>query len=140
MPLRFNSLMSNEPELRSLFNTVQTLSELQNHFARVVPPQFAQASQVLGLHNGTLNIATANGTMAAKLRQLAPELVAKLQNRGCEVSAIRVKVQVTYATRPPVRTPRRLTETAQQQLQELSYSLNDSPLKLALEKLSKKKS
>jgi hypothetical protein len=91
------------------------------------------------LHNGTLNIATANGTMAAKLRQLAPELVTKLQNGGCEVSAIRVKVQVTYATRPPVRTPRLLTDTAQQQLQELSSSLTDSPLKLALEKLSKKK-
>ena len=137
MPLRFNSLMSNEPELRSLFNTVQTLSELQNHFARVVPPQFAQASQVLGLHNGTLNIATANGTMAAKLRQLAPELVVLLQNKGCEVSGIRVKVQVSYAVVKVQPAPRLLSNTAKNQLHALSDNLPESPLKLALEKFSK---
>ncbi|OGT24946.1 MAG: hypothetical protein A3K00_09570 [Gallionellales bacterium RIFOXYD2_FULL_52_7] len=131
--------MSGNLELRALLNTVQTLAELQQHFAHVVPHHFAQFSQVLGLRHGTLSIATANGTLAAKLRQLAPDIAVKLQNRGCEVSVIRVKVQVTYAASPPKHAPRILTSTAQQQLHELSLSLNDSPLKQALEKFSQKK-
>jgi hypothetical protein len=130
--------MSDNQELRTLLDTVQTLTALQQHFSHVVPPHFAQYSQVLGLRHGTLSIATANGTLAAKLRQLAPDLVTRLQNRGCEVSVIRVKVQVTYATPPPRHEPRILTHTAQQQLHELSLSLSDTPLKQALEKFSLK--
>lgn len=131
--------MSSNPELRSLFDTVQTLASLQQHFAHVAPPHFAPLCQVLGLRHGTLNIATANGTLAAKLRQLAPEMVIKLQNRGCEVSGIRVKVQVTYDISAPKPAVRTLTRTAQHQLHELSQSLSDSPLKQALEKLVQKK-
>ncbi|MDP1941220.1 MAG: DUF721 domain-containing protein [Gallionella sp.] len=131
--------MSDNQELRTLLDTVQTLTALQQHFSHVVPPHFAQFSQVLGLRHGTLSIATANGTLAAKLRQLAPDIVIKLQNRGCEVSVIRVKVQVTYATPTPPHEPRLLTRTAQHQLHELSLSLGDTPLKQALEKFSQRK-
>lgn len=130
--------MSQNPELRTLLGTVQTLTELQRHFNRVAPPYFAQATQVLGLRQGTLSIAASNGTLAAKLRQLAPELVKKLQDSGCEVSGIRVKVQVSYAPAAHKPEQRILSRTAQKQLHELSASLKDSPLKQALEKFSKK--
>jgi hypothetical protein len=131
--------MSGNLELRSLLNTVQTLEELQRHFAQVAPPYFAQTSQVLGLRHGTLSIATTNGTLAAKLRQLAPEMVTKLQDRGCEVSGIRVKVQVSYAPVAPKPAQRMLSNTAKHQLHELSESLGDSPLRQALEKFLQKK-
>ncbi len=138
MSQRFKALINNSPELHSLLETVHKLSDLQQHFVNVAPVYFAQSSQVLGLRQGTLSIATTNGTLAAKLRQLSPELVSKLQNRGCEVSAIRVKVQISYA--PPVHAPapRMLSNVAQHQLQALSLSMTDSPLKLALEKFSHK--
>lgn len=129
--------MSDNPQLRSLLDTVQTLAELQRHFAHVAPPYFAQSCQILGLNRGTLSIATSNGTLAAKLRQLAPEMVGKLQDRGCEVSGIRVKVQVSYAVPTPKPAHRMLSSTAKHQLHELSESLGDSPLKQALEKFSK---
>jgi hypothetical protein len=138
VPQRLNSLISDSPELRALLNTAQTLAELQRHFASVAPPYIAQSSQILGLRHGTLSIATANGTIAAKLRQLAPEIVNGLQNRGCEVSGLRVKVQVSYAPPAPKPIPRLLTRTAQNRLHELSERLNDSPLKHALEKFSQK--
>jgi hypothetical protein len=96
--------------------------------------------QVLGLQIGTLSIAVANATVAAKLRQLAPELVVLLQNRGCEVSGIRVKVQVSFDRLQPKPAPHKLSRTAQNALNELSLSLNDnSPLKLALEKMARTK-
>lgn len=130
--------MSSNLEMRALLDTVQSLELLQKHFSQVAPPYFAQSTQMLGLRNGTLSIAAANGTLAAKLRQLAPELVSKLQNRGCEVNGIRVKVQVSYAPIVTKPTPRLLTNKACHALGELSASLDDSPLKKALEKFSRK--
>lgn len=139
MTQRLKYLMSDDPQLRSLLDTAHTLMELQQHFCHAAPPYFAQSCQVTGLRQGTLHIAANNGTLAAKLRQLAPEIVSKLQDSGCEVSGIRVRVQVGYAPPPKKHTPRILTEEAQQQLHELSASLADSPLKQALEKFSQKK-
>lgn len=131
--------MHDNLEMRTLLNAVQTLEALQKHFAQVAPPNLAQSTQVLGLRQGTLSIAAANGTIAAKLRQLAPEMVVRLQNRGCEVSGIRIKVQVNYAPVVAKPAPRLLSQTAQRQLHTFSLRLNDSPLKLALEKFSQKK-
>jgi hypothetical protein len=128
--------MSGNPELRSLLATVQTLTQLQQQFAYVAAPYLTQSCQVLGLRQGTLSIAASNGTVAAKLKQLAPEIVSRLQDRGCEVSGIRVKVQVSYAPPIPKRTPRVLTRTAKRELHELSENLTDSPLKQAIEKFS----
>ena len=130
--------MSSSQELCAIFSTVQTLTELQRHFSQVVPPHFAQSSQILSLRHGTLSIAMSNGALAAKLRQLAPEIVIGLQNRGCEVSGIRVKVQVSYAPLRPKPTPRLLSSTAQHELTELSNHLGDTPLGHALEKLAVK--
>lgn len=135
---RIKSLLSSDQELRPLLTKAQALLALQSQFIGVAPPHLAQSAQVLGLHLGTLSIAVANATIAAKLRQLAPELVAKLQNRGCEVSGIRVKVQVSFNPIQPKPAPRILGKTAQNALNELSQGLSDSPLKLALEKMAQK--
>jgi hypothetical protein len=133
---RFKSLLSGSPELRPLLSKVEALADLQRDFASVAPHYLAQCSQVLGLQFGTLSIAVANATAAAKLRQLAPELVVMLQHKGCAgISGIRVKVQVAFSYTPPKPPPRNLSNTAQGALQELSQSLSDSPLKHAIEKM-----
>jgi len=136
---RFKSLLNCNPDLRPLLHQAQALSALHRHFTSVAPPYLAQSSQVLGLQSGMLNIAAANAAVAAKLRQLAPELVVMLQDRGCEVSGIRVKVQVSFERSPPATPPRRLGKTAQNALHELSQTLGDSPLGHALEKLTETK-
>lgn len=137
MAQRFGSLLSGSPELRPLLSRAQALSGLQRHLASVAPPYLAQSSQITGLQFGTLTIAAANAAVAAKLRQLAPELVVLLQNRGCEVSGIRVKVQVAAHPMQPRKTPRHLSKTARNALDGLSADLEDSPLKRALKKLSR---
>jgi hypothetical protein len=136
---QFKSLLSGNLELRQLMVKAQTLSALHRHFISVAPPYLAQSSQVLGLQSGLLSIAVGNAAFAAKLRQLAPELVVMLQNRGCEVSGIRVKVQVSFQRSPPVATPRKLGKTAKDALNGLSQTLDDSPLGLALKKLAETK-
>ena len=139
MAQQLKVLLSGNQELRSLLAKAQALSALQRHFMGVAPPYLAQFSQVLGLQSGMLSIEVGNATIAAKLRQLVPELVAMLQNRGCEVSGICVKVQVTVAPGQLKHAPRKLGKSAQNALNELSQGLNDSPLKLALEKMIKPK-
>lgn len=135
---RIKSLLVSDQELRPLLTKVQTLAVLQNHFRGVAPPHLVQSAQVLGLHQGILHIAVANATLAAKLRQLVPELVANLQNRGCEVSGIHLKVQVSFAHAQPKPKPRKLGKPAQNALHELSLSLRDTPLKQAINKLAQK--
>lgn len=136
MAQQFKSLLDSNPEFRQLLNKTQALSDMQRHFNCVVPAFFAQSSQVLNLQSGVLSIAVGNATMAAKLRQLAPELTVLLQNRGCEVSGIRVKVQVSFSGKRPGPAPRKLGETARKTLDEFSLQLEDSPLKLALKRMS----
>lgn len=140
MTQRLKTLLNGNPELYPLLSHVEALSALQRHFSSVAPVHLAQSCQVLSLKLGTLSLAVANATIAAKLRQLAPELVLLMQNRGCEVSGIRVKVQVSYEINPPRPIPRKLSRTAQNELKSLSLNLKDSPLKRALEKMAQKKS
>ena len=136
---RLKSVLIGDRELSPLLNQVQALTALQRHFSSIAPAYLAESSQVLGLHQGILSVSVANATIAAKLRQLAPELAVLLQSRGCQVSGIRVKVQVSFASDRPKPVPRKLSQAAQSALQELSSGMRDSPLKLALEKIARKK-
>ena len=140
MAQHLKTLLNNEQELGPLLAKAQTLSALQRQFIRVAPAYLAQSGQVqvLGLQLGTLSIAAANATIAAKLRQIAPELTTLMQGMGCEVSGIRVKVQVSFDRLQP-QAPHQLSKTARNALDELSQNLDDnSPLKLALEKMARK--
>ena len=141
MAQHLKKLLNENQELLPLLAKAQALSALQRHFISVAPPHLAQSSQVqvLGLQLGTLSIAVANAAVAAKLRQLAPELAVMMQSRGCEVSGIRVKVQVSFNRLQPKPAPHKLSKTAQNALNELSLKLKDSPLKSALEKMAKTK-
>ncbi|MBL8377305.1 MAG: DUF721 domain-containing protein [Burkholderiales bacterium] len=58
-----------------------------------LPPPLATAIEVANLRHGVLLIRVANSAVAAKLRQLAPRLIAACSSRGAEVSAIEVQVQ-----------------------------------------------
>lgn len=138
MTQHFKSLLDGNPELFLLASKTKALLALQRHFMNVAPPHLAQSSQVLSLKQGVLSVAVASATAAAKLRQLAPELAVMMRNRGCEVNGISVKVQVAVSYIPPRPPPRKLGKSAQDALSELSMSLGDSPLKLALKKLSEK--
>ncbi|MGC2164958.1 MAG: DciA family protein [Gallionella sp.] len=139
MTQRLNSLLDTAPELTPLLDKARSLSALQAHVIEITPLNLVQSAkiQVLGLKLGTLSIAVANAAIAAKMRQLAPELVVKLQNKGCEVSGIRVKVQVSYDQRQIKPIPRKICKIAQNALKDLSFNLESSPLKSALDRLSK---
>jgi hypothetical protein len=138
VPHRLKAFLASNSELRQLSIKVEQLSALQLHYESICPPPLAKNSHVLRLDRQTVVIAAHNGAVAAKLRQMCAELISLFQARGCEVTGIQIKVQVTST--PPVGAfePRILGKVAKDALNKLEENLADSPLKTALKRLSRK--
>jgi hypothetical protein len=138
MSQRLNSYFGASPELRQLSGKAGQLLALQRHYEQIVPASLIPYSRVLQLEHQILSLAANNGAIAAKFRQLAPELTRLLQNRGCEVTGIQVRVQVTLPAVERAFTPTTLSTTGRKRLIELAVELPDSPLKSALQRLANK--
>jgi len=135
---RLNSYFGASPELRQLSSKAGQLLALQQHYEQIAPASLIRYSRVLQLERQILTLAANNGAIAAKLRQLAPELTRLFQNKGCEVTGIQVRVQVALPATGQIPTPLTLTATGRKRLIELSAELPDSPLKNALQRFAKK--
>jgi hypothetical protein len=138
VPHRLNAFLASNQELRLLSSKAEQIAALQRHYESFLPASLKRNSQVLQLRQNTLVIAAPSGAMAAKLRQMADELISLFQARGCEVTGIQIKVQVRSA-HPPVRAlPRKTGPGARAALEGLGRTLSDSPLKTALMRLSRR--
>jgi hypothetical protein len=137
MPQRLNAYLAASQELREFARKTQELATLQRQYRQLAPSNLASASQVTGFERQILIIGAENSAIAAKLRQLAPQLVHLLQGGGAKVTGIRVRVQV--AQQPPVRKLPHLTlgASGRQHMKNLADNLPDSPLKQAIQRLAK---
>ena len=135
-----HSFLNAAPNLQALLQQAQKLRVLQKAWDEVVPKPLATASSVGAVRQQTLIVFASNGAVAAKLRQLAPSLLEKIQKRGTEVTAIRVDVQVEVL--PLDKKPKDLmvSHNALNSLEKLEQSLDDSPLKNALHALIRRHS
>ena len=138
MPHRLNAFLASTEELRQLSSKAKQVNILQQHYKLLAPPSLLQGSRILQLKQKVVIIAADNGAVAGKLRQMTGELISLFQARGCEVTGIQIKVQVTAP--PPVGSPqpRILSKAAQDTLTKLEENLADSPLKTALRRLAKR--
>jgi hypothetical protein len=125
-------------ELRHLAGAAKKLTALQQQYKRLVPAALSRASHVERLEGPTLVLAADNGASAAKLRQLAPELVRQFRSGGCEIAAIQVKVQVSVVRPKRAAVPRKLPARGRAALEALSENLPDSPLKRSLARFAAK--
>lgn len=138
MSQRLNSYFGASNQLLQLSRKAGQLTALQRLYERLVPATLGRSSHVLQLEQQTLLLAASNGAVAAKLRQLAPQLATLFQNEGCDVREIQVTVQVVV---PPVKhaaAPATVSAAGRQSLTELADTLPDSPLKSALQRLANK--
>lgn len=135
-----NSFLNAAPNMQSLLQQAQKLLLLQKAWNEVAPKPLATASIVGAAHQQTLIVYANNGAIAGKLRQLAPRLLEELQNRGIEITAIRVDVQVRIP--PPGKKAKDLavSHNALISLENLENNLADSPLKTALQTLIRRHS
>ena len=136
MPQRLNFIFASSQELRQISGKVRQLLALQSHYEKVAPPSLLRSSHVMQLEHDILILGANNSAVAAKLRQMTPELVRQLKLHGCEVTGIQVRVQVTL---PPIQhtaTPSSMSTVGKLKVSDLAATMADSPLKNALQRLA----
>ena len=138
MSQRLNRYFTHSLELRQLTDAARQAAILDQKYRCVAPPSLLRASRALKIERQTLVLEADNAAVAAKLRQLAPQLTQKLRQMGVEVTGIQVKVQVSTPRRNPVSAARTISTAGQQKMNSLAESLPDSPLKTALLRLARR--
>lgn len=135
--LRFNALLR-QPELTALNAHNREKQAAQIIWEAVAPDNLAQLSHATTVKNQQFTVMAHNNAVAAKIKLFIPSLLIKLEKQGCEVTAIRVKVQVKSS--PPARPKiiKKLSPKASSELQLLANKLSGTTLGDALARLAKK--
>jgi len=136
---RIGLLIDRLPQLQGLNRQVRRLLALQDILTEVLPDRLASSTTVALSAADDLVLLADNGAAGAKLKQLAPRILAFFRQRGHEVTAIRVQVQVRIRHNPLPQKQISLSPTACQAISELSATLGASPLKSALERIGRRK-
>lgn len=111
---------------------------MQNHYQQIAPATLIQASRVMQLHGQTLIISADNGAVAAKLRQISPEMMSAFEARGIQVTGIQIRVQVRSRIAPVIPPRRTVGNKGKKELENLVLNLQESPLRNALRRLAKR--
>lgn len=124
--------------LNRLALAAQQLNSISRIWETVAPIGLALFCRVGRLDDGVLTLLADNGAIASKIKQQLPSLLDKFQQRGGEITGIRIDVQVKIPlperTTPPKQaiSPKSLAS-----LERLDAELEESPLKEALTNLIK---
>jgi hypothetical protein len=119
--------------MASLLPAVARMAELQKECSSLLPESF-HVCTVVQFEAGCLVFSAPNAALAAKLKQRMPKLQEALLNRGWQVDAIRVKINVSpsFAVQPASRKEKHLPRHALSALAELEQGLETSPRNAAL--------
>ena len=135
---RIGLLIDRLPELQGLNRQVRRLLALQHMLTEVLPGSLAASTTLALSATNELVLFTDSGAIAAKLKLLAPRIVDFFRQQGHEVTSIRVQVQVRIHHNPLPKKKILLSPIARKAISELSSTLDISPLKSALESLSRR--
>src|SRR5437868_6247587 len=145
-----NDWLAKPGPVASLMQAARELVVLESEVLSLLPAGLREAIAVAGVKQDsrspgqeqTLLLLAAHGAAAARVRQVVPSLLSRLQQRGSRISAIRVRVQpdVTrmgdWDSGPVQRAPRKpMPETGLSSLRDLAQTLPDSPLRDAVRSL-----
>ena len=137
-PIR--TLLRESEALMPFHQRLRQLSRLQKTFVDALPPGLSESCRIATVEGSTIIIATANGAVAAKLKQMLPRLLERFcenirenKTQYQEVTGISLIVQPEFfvAEKPPRLAPARAPLPIEK-LAELAESLEDSPLKATL--------
>ena len=135
---RLNALFTNDAGLMALYDHADSLTVMQKVWAEVCPDSLKPLTRSGALNQGTLTVYTDHGAVGAKIKLLLPGLLAKLQKRGIEVTAIRVQVQVKSEPRKKPKIQRKISPQSASRLASLASELEGSELGEALARLSRR--
>jgi hypothetical protein len=134
---QFNSLLK-QPELIALNARNLEAQAAQNVWVAIAPDNLAQFSHANSIKNKQFTLFADNNAVAAKIKLFIPSLLIKLENQGCEVTSIQVKVQVKSTQKAKSKTIKKLSSHAAEELNQLSKKLSGTPLGDALARLATK--
>lgn len=134
---RFNALL-NQPELTMLKARTQETQTAQKIWEAIAPDNLAQLSHASSIKNQQFTVIANNNAVAAKIKLFIPSLLIKLEKQGCEVTAIRVKVQVKSTPPTKTKTIKKLSTHAASNLNQLAEKISGTTLGDALARLAKK--
>ena len=142
-----HALMGENPDIAPILSRAKLISRLQQTFTETVPAHLRATSRVAAMEGSTLIIATANGAVAAMLKQMLPRLLEKFlenQKQEQEVTAIRVIVQPealgSLADSPtPKKVGHAITPMSESALVSLTDQLTESPLKETLKRIQQRR-
>ena len=145
-----NDWLTKAGPVSALMQTARQLASLEAEVLSLLPPGMRAGIAVAGVKTDTrgpqaeqtLLLLAAHGAAAARVRQVVPTLLSRLQQRGSQVTAIRVRVQpevgrADWDVGPVERKPRtaNIPSNGLQSMDALARSLPESPLKDALQSL-----
>jgi hypothetical protein len=139
MPLHsFGDLLGQTLALKALTARVRRLKELQSLYVRTAPRELASSSRVKGCRAGTLFVYAENAAVAAKLKQLAPRLLAAIRENEAEINQIRIEVQVGGRAGGGPYTSRKapLTPATIRRFGELAQAIPEGDLRAAIARLA----
>lgn len=109
---------------------------LQRHWESVVPAEFKAYSSVIGLSHKRLQVAVANGAVAARLKLTLPLLLKGLKSHGLDLTAIRFEVQVVQGASAQPKPLRYVPDEAAKTLGGLAEKLAGTALGDSLQRLA----
>lgn len=134
---QFNALLK-QPELLALNAHSKDNQFAQEIWGAIAPDNLANFSHASSIKNKQLNLHASNNAVAAKIKLFIPSLLIQLEKRGCEVTSIRVKVQVKSNPQPKPKTIKKLSAQAAADLNKLAEKLYGTTLGDALARLATK--
>ena len=134
---QFNTLLK-QPELLALNAHNKELEAAQIIWMAIAPDNLAQFSQATSIKNQQFTIFANSNAVAAKIKLFIPSLLIKLEKQECEVTSIRVKVQVKSTPQVKPKPIKKLSTQAASDLNKLAEKLSGTALGDALARLATK--
>jgi len=134
---QFKALLK-QPELIALNAHTKETQAAQAIWVAIAPDNLAKFSHASSIKNKQFNLHAQNNAVAAKIKLFIPSLLIQLEKRGCEVTSIRVKVQVKSTSQAKAKTIKKLSTKAAIDLNQLAKKLAGTALGDALARLATK--
>lgn len=135
-----SAFLARESQLARITEKAARLSSLQEALARVVPAELARHCSVANVREAAVVIHASTNAAAARLRMLAPRLLATFTKSWPDISSVRIEVQIprspTKGTGQPMKVmPGPIAGAA---LDALSQQLPEARLRDAIDSLARK--
>jgi hypothetical protein len=132
-------ILDTSPVLLRLSSQAELIARARRVYSQFVPAALSQVSAVMNVKSGKMLLRADSGAVAARLRQLAPSLIGRLQIEGLDVRDVIVQTQPGLEPRSAaIRTGggREVSVRSQRDLRDLVQTLPEGdPLRRSLERL-----